>query len=233
MIPVLTAPLPSSISYEQGVVLPLAISSAAAGLFQKDFFNLPHPSESPKPTGKTLLVWGGSSSVGTAVIQLARASGVEVITTASSRNHDLVKNLGASQVFDHTSPNVVDDIIAALKGKEIVGAYDAISEGKTQRACAEILDKANAPSKFLAVVLGPKKGLPSAVTAKSLFAGTISENEVGPAVWTDYLPHALESGHLKPAPPPVVVGTGLEHIQEALEKNKAGLSASKAVVKLV
>ena len=213
-------------------MLPLAISTAAAGLYQKDNLNLPYPSMSAKPSGDIILIWGGSSCVGTAAVQLARASGLEVISTASSHNHDLVKSLGASQVFDHRSPSVVDDIVAALKGKRIVGAYDSISEEKTQKACADILLKSNVENKYIAVVLPATQGLASEVTLKSVYAVTILKNEVGPAVWQQYLPKALESGHFKPAPQPLIVGTGLEYIQEAMEKNKAGLSAAKAVVKL-
>lgn len=47
-----------------------------------------------------LFVYGGSSSVGQYAIQLAKLSGYKVITTASKRNHVLVKNLGADLVFD-------------------------------------------------------------------------------------------------------------------------------------
>jgi NADPH:quinone reductase-like Zn-dependent oxidoreductase len=45
----------------------------------------------PKPTGKTLLVWGGSTSVGSNAIQLGVAAGYEVVTTASPKNFDYVR----------------------------------------------------------------------------------------------------------------------------------------------
>lgn len=60
----LAAPVPDSLSYEDAAVLPLALSTAACGLFQQDQLGLQHPSVTPKPTGQTLLVWGGSTSVG-------------------------------------------------------------------------------------------------------------------------------------------------------------------------
>jgi len=51
-----------------------------------------------------LFVYGGSSSVGQYAIQLAKLSGYKVVTTASKRNHELVKSLGADLVFDVSNP---------------------------------------------------------------------------------------------------------------------------------
>ena len=88
------APIPDAIPYEQAVVLPLAISTAAAGLYQKGFLALPYPTINPKSSGKTILIWGGSSSVGSTAIQLAVGSGLEVISTASKKKFGLCKGIG-------------------------------------------------------------------------------------------------------------------------------------------
>lgn len=64
----LASPIPDSLSYEDACVLPLCASTAACGLFMKDFLALQYPTVSPKPTGKTLLIWGGSTSVGSNAI---------------------------------------------------------------------------------------------------------------------------------------------------------------------
>lgn len=58
-------------------------------------------------------------------------------------------------------------------------------------------------------------------------------NEVGPAVWADWLPKALANGTLKCKPDPLVVGKGLEKIQEACDRGMKGVSAAKLVVELV
>jgi NADPH:quinone reductase-like Zn-dependent oxidoreductase len=65
----MTSHIPSTLSFEQASVIPLGFSTAACGLFQKDHLGLQLPSMSPKPTGETVLVWGGSSSVGVNAIQ--------------------------------------------------------------------------------------------------------------------------------------------------------------------
>jgi NADPH:quinone reductase-like Zn-dependent oxidoreductase len=56
-----------------------------------------HPVADAAPTGQTVLVWGGSTSVGSNAIQLAVAAGYEVITMSSPRNFEYVTPLGASQ----------------------------------------------------------------------------------------------------------------------------------------
>jgi NADPH:quinone reductase-like Zn-dependent oxidoreductase len=53
--------------------------------------------------GQTVLINGGSSSVGAFAIQLAKAQGIRVVATASAKNEDLVRSLGADEVgFIHS-----------------------------------------------------------------------------------------------------------------------------------
>ncbi|KAH9218299.1 zinc-binding oxidoreductase CipB [Leptodontidium sp. 2 PMI_412] len=124
-----TSQIRDHVSFENAVVLPLALSTAASGLFYPNILNLRLPTEPAlHPMGKTLLVWGGASSVGSNAIQLAVASGYEVITTASPKNFDYMKGLGAGQVFDYDSPSIVSDLVDTSKGKNSVGIYDAVGE---------------------------------------------------------------------------------------------------------
>jgi hypothetical protein len=57
-------------------------------------------------------------------------------------------------------------------------------------------------------------------------------NDVVAPVWREFVTPALQDGKLQCLPPPVIVGKGLEHIQDALNKCKAGVSATKLVVEL-
>ena len=65
--------------------------------------------------GKTILVYGATSGVGMATIQLAKALGAKVITTVSSDiKHDFAeKNLGADYIIDRTiagQNNIADEV---------------------------------------------------------------------------------------------------------------------------
>jgi len=231
--PLMSAHIPDTMAYETVVPIALAVSTASAGLFQKSHLglDLPDPSLSPKSNGSTVLIWGGSSSVGCSAIQLAVAAGYEVFTTASAHNHDLCKSLGASQVFDHKDDNVVENIVKALKHKNVSGAYDAISDKTTVQKCAEILSKVGG-NRFVATTLPPPEGLPAGVEAQGVFAVTIKDNEVGPAVWDKYLPKALAAGKFQAKPEAMVIGHGLELCQEGMELNKKGVSGKKVVITL-
>ena len=104
-------------------MLPLGLSTAACGLFQKDYLALAYLTVSPPSlTGGTLPVWGRSTSVGSNAIQLAVAAGYEVVTTASAKNWEYVKKLGAGAAFDYNSESVVRGFVEAFKGKKCAGA---------------------------------------------------------------------------------------------------------------
>jgi NADPH:quinone reductase-like Zn-dependent oxidoreductase len=148
----MAAAIPDTLSYESACVLPLTVSTASSGLFQKDQLGLKHPSANADPTGETVLIWGGSTSVGSNAIQLAVAAGYDVITTASPRNVNYVTSLGASQVFDYNSPAVVQDIVAAFQGRTLAGAL-AIGTGSAE-LCVDVVH-ACAGRKFVSIASTP------------------------------------------------------------------------------
>ncbi|KAL0932781.1 zinc-binding oxidoreductase [Colletotrichum truncatum] len=217
-------------SFEKASVLPLGIATASVGLYKSKYLGLPLPRLKPVPTGKTLLVWGGASSVGGTAIQLAAASGLRVVTTASKSNFGGVKALGADVVLDYHSESLVHDAITALSGVEVVGVYDAISSSQSLKPIGAILDKIG-PRKVITVL--PNEGdfgKNVLLSFETAFQITENPEEVGNPIWRDFVPGALESGLLQPKPDPEVVGQGLESIQSGLERLKNGVSAKKLVI---
>jgi len=234
----MTSPIPSTLPYSSAAVLPLGLSTAACGLYQKAYLALPHPTVPPTPTGKTLLIWGGSTSVGSCAIQLAVASGYSVITTSSPRNFAYVKSLGAALAFDYNSPAVVADIVAALAGKPFAGAF-AIGSAQAPgngtaaaEACLAIV--AQTPgTKFVAMALVfPQDKVPEGVGAKFVFGSDLKDNEVSHAVYGEFLGKALSAGTFLARPEAEVLGKGLECVQAGLDRLKGGVSARKIVVVL-
>jgi NADPH:quinone reductase-like Zn-dependent oxidoreductase len=255
----LASSIPDSLSYEAACVLPLGLSTASCGLFMKDYLALRYPSQQPpRPDKKeVLLIWGGSTSVGCNTIQLATAAGYEVVTTASPHNHEFLKNLGAVAAFDYKSPTVIDDIVDAFKNRVTVGAF-AIGPGSLGY-CIDVLTRCRG-RKFVAQasVDLPASGFPQGildwpafglrmgasmmslkmkgklkqVQAKFIWGSDNMANEVGKAIYEDFLPQALRDGRFVAAPEPHVVGKGLEHIQEAMDLNRKGVSMKKVVVTL-
>jgi len=254
------APIPSDMSYERATVLPLGLSTAACGLFQKDHLALDYPSATAKPNGKTVLVWGGSTSVGSNAIQLAVAAGYEVIATASPRNFDYVRKLGAHRVFDYNDKTVVRKLVDAFAGKTLAGAL-AIGAGSAE-ACVDVVhackgkkfvSMATYPISFQGVgdlPIGPLQRLTivrpflwfsvtnwfkcrtRSIRTKFIFGSSLLNNEVGDVIYADFLPGALAEGRYLPAPDPSIIGTGLECIQAGLDLQRKGMSASKVVVSI-
>ncbi len=233
-----TSAIPDSLAYENACVLPLGLSTAASGLYMKEYLNLQYPTCPPQAkTGKTLVIWGASTSVGCNAVQLAVASGYEVFATAGEKNFEFVKGLGASEVWDYRSPTAIADIVAALKGKTCAGALSVghVSTPEhctsAENACLEIVRQSHG-HKFVAIAMRVPEKLPEGVTAKFILGSDLKDNEVGEAIYGTFLPKALKEGKYVCAPEPMVVGKGLESIQEALEVQKKGVSARKVVVTL-
>ncbi|KAJ5972880.1 Polyketide synthase enoylreductase [Penicillium vulpinum] len=234
--------LPDEISFTNGVVVPFALEAAVCALSLKEpgfampgvstpALGLPYPSLQEVPSSeKTLVIYGGSSSVGSMTTQLAAAAGIHVIAIAGEHNFELSKRCGAAEVFDRNDTSLADKVIDALRknGGEFVGIFDAIGTPETYAHDITILDQLGGG--YLASVHPPPPpiDLPPNVNAGMIFA----VNDVATPVWEEYVTPALHSGKLQCLPAPLVVGKGLEHIQSALEKCKTGVSATKLVVEL-
>jgi NADPH:quinone reductase-like Zn-dependent oxidoreductase len=224
--------IPSSLPYTDAAVLPLAISTAANVLYNKKTLALPYPSvPAPKDTGKSVLVWGGASSVGATAIQLAAASGVKVVSVSSTKNIPKVKALGAHAVFGYDSPTVVEDILAALKGTEYLGVADCISSSESAAGWTPVYEALG--GRWAGVVPDPQ-GIPEGAEGEVRWAATIpfGDRDIGKAVWGAWVSEALEKGVLRAKPDAVVVGKGLERFQEAMDRQMRGVSFEKIVVEL-
>jgi NADPH:quinone reductase-like Zn-dependent oxidoreductase len=81
--------------------------------------------------GETVLVHGGAGGVGSMLVQMAKARGAHVIATASARNHDYLRGLGADQVIDYTTTRFEDavrdvDVVVDTVGGETLARSPAV-----------------------------------------------------------------------------------------------------------
>jgi NADPH:quinone reductase-like Zn-dependent oxidoreductase len=236
------AKIPDALGYSSAAVLPLSVSTAAAGLYLKGTLGLRYPElgsgsavwgSATKKKNEVLLLWGGSSSVGSSVIQLAVASGYDVVTTASPANYAYAKSLGAALVLDYHNPDIVPILISLLKehGAAVAGAYDAIGADATVRQSAAVLHAFGGGT--VASVVSAPDDLPKGVKVARIGSTNIVSQEAGAVakkIWGEYLPAALKEGSFKAAPQELVVGNGLYFVQAGLDRQKSGVSARKVVV---
>jgi len=103
-------PLPENVSFAQGAAIGTPYATAYRGLFQR----------AEAKAGETVLVHGASGGVGIAAVQLARAGGLRVLGTAGTeRGHELVREQGAHDVFDHRAADYLAQILNATSGRGV------------------------------------------------------------------------------------------------------------------
>jgi NADPH:quinone reductase-like Zn-dependent oxidoreductase len=82
--------------------------------------------------GERILIQGGAGGVAGFAIQLAKYLSAEVITTASARNHDYVKKLGADRAIDYQK----EDFAKSVSGCDVV--FDTVG-GEVRAGCYQVL----------------------------------------------------------------------------------------------
>jgi NADPH2:quinone reductase len=103
-------PLPKHLSFGQGAAIPVAYGTAYRALVDR---------ANVKP-GEVVLVHGASGGVGTAAVQLASSLGATVIGTASSeKGREIVRQCGATHVFNHRDANYLNGIRQTLSGRSV------------------------------------------------------------------------------------------------------------------
>ena len=89
--------IPDGVSFEQAVAAGLTSSTAWGGLFDLGHLQ----------AGERVLIWAGSSGVGSIAIQLAKHAAAWVATTASSNERaEALRKLGADLVINHREQDV-------------------------------------------------------------------------------------------------------------------------------
>ncbi|MFI2214667.1 zinc-binding dehydrogenase [Streptomyces sp. NPDC020141] len=88
--------------------------------------------------GERVLVHGGAGGVGSAAIQVARALGAEVVTTARARDHAFVSGLGADHAIDFSTGDYVPRV-RELGGVDVV--LDTVGGGTLARSPEVLADR--------------------------------------------------------------------------------------------
>ncbi|KAG9253028.1 chaperonin 10-like protein [Emericellopsis atlantica] len=131
-------PIPDDISDADATTYGVSAMTAMYTLNAR--LGLPFPGSNAKPAAggdSTVFIYAGATSAGLFHLQVAKAAGYTVVTTASPRSFELVKKFGADTVFDYRSPTVVKDILA--KYPNLTKAVDCFSEGASSSICAQVL----------------------------------------------------------------------------------------------
>ena len=127
--------IPEAMSFQEAATLGVGICTVGQALYQS--LKLALPTE-PIKDNTPLLIYGGSTATGTLAIQFAKLSGYKVLTTCSPRNFDLVRSLGADEVYDYKDANAAAEIRKATDNK-LKLAFDCISLEASAAFCDSAL----------------------------------------------------------------------------------------------
>ncbi|KAF1961941.1 putative zinc-binding oxidoreductase ToxD [Byssothecium circinans] len=162
--------IPEGKGFEESATGGVAIVTVGQGLYQE--MGLPWPETVVPKEGekkKQILIWGGSSSMGSMAIQFAKLSGFEVLTTCAKSNFDYVKSLGAAAAFDSRSPSAGSEI-RAYTNDSLLYAWDTMGEYGAAEGCAAALASSPPAGESLhyGTILGNPPPRPDVIYTKSL-----------------------------------------------------------------
>jgi NADPH:quinone reductase-like Zn-dependent oxidoreductase len=133
---------PRTIDHAHAAAVPLACLTAWQALFDTAKIS----------RGQRVLIHAAAGGVGTFAVQLAKWKGAYVIGTASPRNHEFVRQLGADEVIDYTTTRFEDVV------HDVDMVFDTMA-GEVQNRSWKTLK----PGGVLVSILGP----PSAEDAQA------------------------------------------------------------------
>jgi NADPH:quinone reductase-like Zn-dependent oxidoreductase len=116
---------PKSIDHSTAAAIPLAALTAWQAL--NDGAKL--------SSGQTLLIHGAAGGVGTFAVQFAKMKGARVIATASKKNHDFLRSLGADEVIDYNTTKFedvvhgVDAVLDTITGETMERSWQVLKKG--------------------------------------------------------------------------------------------------------
>ncbi|SPT37673.1 Zinc-type alcohol dehydrogenase-like protein SA1988 [Achromobacter denitrificans] len=88
--------------------------------------------------GESILIHGGAGGVGHVAIQLAKAVGARVFTTAREANFEFARRMGADVVIDYEKEDYADAVMRETGGRGVDVVFDTIG-GDTLSRSADVL----------------------------------------------------------------------------------------------
>ncbi|KAJ0415304.1 chaperonin 10-like protein [Aspergillus carlsbadensis] len=227
-------PLPDELSFEEGAIFPMAVMTA---LTAWTTIGIPLDTKYAPEDRQAVLIWGGASSVGTFAIQSAKSLGFTVYATASPMHHEYLKKLGAHAVFDYKASDVVQEIVQAVKrdGVKLHTAHCVVDGGL--QPTLDVLKETKGEE---AAKVAHSPVLPPDHPTLDKTQITFNFPPMDPEIRGKHMYHcfhgwladALKTGSAVPSPAIQVESGGLEGLNTALDKLRAGVSGTKIVVSI-
>jgi NADPH:quinone reductase-like Zn-dependent oxidoreductase len=202
------APMPGQASFAEAAGLVIGGGTAYEGLMDRGRLR----------AGETVLITAAAGGVGSAAVQIAAALGARPLGVASPVNHDYLRGLGASAVFDYHAADWVQQVRAAVPGG--VGLLLDCAGGQTRdQAIGAVRDG----GRVISIVLqGPPAQLERGITGES-FAAHVGRERL------EVLSRLVDTGPLRPQVEAVLP---LDQAREALARVAGRHTRGKIVLQV-
>ncbi|KAK7042169.1 dehydrogenase [Favolaschia claudopus] len=219
--------IPDDMTFENAAQLGVACFTVCQSLYQ--CLDLPTPL-SPTSTPEDILIWSGTSATGQYAVQFAKLAGLRVLSTASAKNVDFVRSLGADEVFEYADSRTPKRIVAATGGT-LKYAVDCICEGMTPNQVSMSLGKDGGTIATLLPYQSRRKGVKTVfILAYSALGKAVEfpfpfpqstehyENAKG---YCKLISEVIATGKIKPVPLRLYPN-GLASVKDGFEDMKTG-----------
>jgi NADPH:quinone reductase len=219
------------LSDDEASTIPVIVLAAFVALFAPSGHGLPPPfspeAKSFDYSSVTLLVIGGGSNTGRAVVELAKLVGIgQIIAVAGKQNEANLKAIGATHVIDRRVPDVLDQI-RDITGDELIYAVDTVNPGLDQELGVAALSNKKKGTlitlrrpdgDFDAARVGPKS---AGYERRLVFGVSPIHPEVTMGFWEE-VPRWYKEGKLHQSSFEVVKGLDANAVNKALDKYRDG-----------
>jgi NADPH:quinone reductase-like Zn-dependent oxidoreductase len=163
---------PKSLHHVRAAAVPLAAVTAWQALFDAGQLK----------RGQRVLIHGGSGGVGHVAVQLAKWKGAHVLATASTKNQELLRELGVDEPIDYTKQKFedvardVDLVLDLIGGETQERSWSVLKKGGSLLSLVQppSVEKAKALGVRAAFVAGHPSGAQLAEIAKIIDSGQLA-----------------------------------------------------------
>ena len=202
------APMPGRVSFPEAAGLVIGAGTAYEGLVDRGRLQ----------AGETVLITAAAGGVGSAAVQIAAGMGARALGVASPGNHDYLRSLGASEVFDYHAAGWAQRVRAAVPG-----GVDLLLDAAGGRTRDQAIGAVRDGGRVISIVLaGPPAQLERGITVEAFAAhGTRQRLEA--------LRRLVDAGTLRPQ---VAAVLPLEQARQALAQVASGHTRGKVVLQI-
>jgi NADPH2:quinone reductase len=202
------ARMPEGVSFEEAAGLVIGGGTAYEGLVDRARLQ----------AGETVLITAAAGGAGSAAVQITAAVGARPLGVASPRNHDYLRGLGASEVFDYHAADWVQQVLATVPG-----GVDLLFDGAGGQTRDQAVGAVREGGRAIFLVLaGPPAQLERGITGES-FSAYVNRQRL------EALGRLVDAGKLRPQVEAVLP---LEQVREALRRVAGRHTRGKIVVRI-